>query len=318
MYIMLSQEIIISGAGAASYAAGIVADQLAIRKAGANRANLAEFGGPDFEAADTAVSIGRIGSAKRVGLAAISMVAIGSGAAGSLLTYGAFPGETQQEQFAPLITVADRTGSTKFGDGEVKPFQHINDIAAGVYDHVKSNNILLAISSRAETVTKDELISNDPKYNAFGPSSAMTLATSTALDSAKNHGNGTAMTRGSNVLIVTNGNVIGDTDTIISTAKANEAAIFIVNTEGDKADPATIVSLRAISEQTGAQYWSGTTTNVDEIAKVVNNTYKTAETKTDKPLRSPALVLGGLLVVGVANIVSRTKNLTFQRGFKGE
>ena len=318
VYIMLNQEVLITGVSSASYIAGIIAEQMAIRKAGANRANLAEYGGDDFATSESSVSEGMVGTVKKLGLAAVSFVAIGAGGAGALIVYGAMPGETHQEQFAPLITVADRTGSTRFRDGAEKPFKQINDIAGGVSGLVKDNEILLALSNKTQTVTVSELTSNDPQYNAFGPSSAMTVATSTALDKAKNRSADGSEKKGSNVLIVTNGNSIGYTNTIVSTAKSNDAAVFIVNTQGDKADPATIVNLQAISEKTGAQYWSGTSTEVTQIAKVVNNKFKTAETTTQKPLRGPAAILGGLLLVGVANNLKRTKDLTLQRGYKGE
>ncbi len=256
---------------AVGYTAGLVAESRAAAQVAANEQQLAAVWGAEVVGQSTH----QASRLRRLGVAAVSALALGGGIAGAL------NGEawaTQTEQAAPPFVgvVVDRSGATAFSGPDANaqaPNQQIDRIA-GIFteeDGIKTEGFV-AVAGEVRPTRVDQLNSVSPSGDApIGQ--ALTVAMGRIGEQRAKAG---AIAPKSAIVVTTNGNTLGDPATIAAAAKANNTPVYVVNVEG-ASDPTAVTQLQEVAKQTGGQYWDVNSQNTDKMRGTIQKKLEDSE-----------------------------------------
>ena len=286
--------------GLASYAIGVKVDNIANRKANADRQALIEEWGLD----DPQVQLSepsRIERSVRFFDRYASYVALSLGVT-AFLTTAIFVHITESKDVKPaaIEVVVDHSGATGLRIGSAQPIApEIDQIADDFVSnsHIVSNAFVASFSSVTET--------NVSKVDSMAPSGDAPL--DTALVSALN---ATGLdkegkkTKSDSVVVITNGNYIGSPSAVISESKAQGyTPVYVVNVEGAQATSTQYISeYEQIVSGTKAKhpYWNANSKNINTVAQEVENTLTPAEHEQNKSNPNRNLFIFGALFSGLA------------------
>jgi len=307
-------------AGAAGYALGAAADQIAVWRAGRNTAVLSDT----LNQALGAETARKSNAGRRIGAALVSPLALGVGLAAAMNTYAWTPASEAAQSTPPMLeVVVDHSGATGLDIGG-KPVISEIDQVVNQFTNAKGMNVeaIVASSGSLKTVQIDKVAGSI----ASGPAD-MPSATSLALSRAAEvppANDGKKFKANAGVLVITNGNAIGSSKAVARQAEQQYGAskvatpVFIVNVEGDKAGEDVTSELQKIASETGANYWSADKGNLDKVAEDVRSTIEDAEVKSvNGPDKTPIKWLGGLAGLAAVSIFMRRSSMPFGRGVKG-
>ena len=141
------------------------------------------------------------------------------------------------------------------------------------------------------------------KVEGFTPFGDAPLAEATGLGLDKAGQNG-------EVLILTNGNSLGDTDKLAEQAEKTNAKVFVVNIEnGDQAN--TLTDEQKLAESTGGKYWNANEASLANVADDVHETLIPAATvHEDGSDKWPIIPFAGMILLGAAGYSVRKSNGT--------
>jgi len=283
--------------GLASYAFGVKVDNIANRKANADRQALIEEWGLDKAQSEPS----RIERSVRTFDKYASYVALSLGVTAFLTTAIFVPiKESKDIKPAAIEVVVDHSGATGLKIGDAKPLapeidQIANDFVSN--SHIVSNAFVASFSSVTET--------NVSKVDSMTPSGDAPL--DTALENALNV---TGLdeqgkkTKSAAVVVITNGNYIGSPSAVISESKAQGyTPVYVVNVEGAQATSSQYISdYKQIVSGTKAKhaYWNANSQNINTVAAEVENTLTPAVHEQSKSNPNQDLFIIGALFSGLA------------------
>lgn len=305
-------------AGVVGYAAGQVLDNLAVERAA--RAHESVNQSWDLALANTNVVLPRASLAQRTGRRVVAPLAIVLGVGTGLSADAWMPNSAPTFSSVPhLELVVDHSGATGLPvngspvTGEINTV--VNQFSA---THKISTEALVATNGTVVPLRVDQVSAN----RAFGEAK-LADATEQALDRTAEVTpvlGDQGEKRDAAILVITNGNPIGQTAQVVAATKQqHNTPIFVVNVEGAGAEAATTQSLEAIAQQTGGQYWDAHQSNLSEVSKAVEKTVVATETddnngNSDKNVLK---VLGALLLVGAEEIFRRRRGMPYDRNAQG-
>ncbi len=310
-------------AGVAGYAAGLVADELAVRRAAKLDTEMNEAWAIAADATDESEPRMRR-LASRVGNLAVTPLALAGSVALALNMYAWVPEASADEQSPPTLeVVVDHSGATGLAIGGEPVVNQINKV---VSQFVKVDNLkveAIVSSSGTETAMRINKVATSEPFGVADLPAAMNLALSRASELAPVQANGESQAS-AGVLLITNGNSAGKTKSVVTKAQQNQVEagvttpIFVVNVEGAKASQAVTDDLKAIAKKTGASYWAADTDNLASVAKDVRETIVN-DTNNDSngSDKTPVKILGIVGVLGIGSLFRSRRNMPFGRGLKG-
>lgn len=205
--------------------------------------------------------------------------------------FGVFAATEQSdtEYLAPkpkIEVVVDHSGATglSFGD-RIPANEQINTIAGQFIDEDTKGEALIASGGNIRSTA----IANIPKYEPFG-GAPLRQATKLALDKSQN----------SNVLVITNGNSVGNTEALIKKAKRKDVKVFVANIEADSQATTELKAEKQLAEATGAKFWTVKQDNFDNVAKSVGDTISPANPESGGSSKWP---LGLFAVLGIGGAI---------------
>lgn len=235
-----------------------------------------------------------------------TMQRVGRAATSTLIIYGTFIGFFNGDAWAnppqqvktvePAIgVVVDHSGATL--DGEVPAIEQIDSVIKGMVSTGIDLNVLVADSGEIKPVKPADVSSEEP----FGDA-RLDLGLQTALNSVATQR--TAVTdelpKSNALVVLTNGNGIGDVGVVTQRAKDIGTPVSIVNVESSVQDPAVQQQLQAVAEQTGGAYWNISSADgseiAQEIAKELVDQQLPEKTHGDSPIKK---IIGGLGIAGM-------------------
>ncbi len=200
-----------------------------------------------------------------------------------------------------LEIVVDHSGATGLGGGSAA--HEITELVNLFDDEAKIDaQAFIASSGEVQQTAPNKVSQNLPFGNA-----PLYRATKSALDQAglnKAEGNASVQQKSNGVLVLTNGNRINPSTSIIKEAKSEGVPVFVVNVEAAKTKVDTTDQLKSIAKQSGGKYWDANKNNINQVGKVVKDELVPQNVDTqDHPNRWPmrgvaavvtAATLGGL------------------------
>lgn len=224
------------------------------------------------------------GMVRRLGRAAISTSALIGIPVG--LTIGlAWQGETPVKRQLPIVEVViDASGATASADNG-KPAQDIYNYAYAIDGESKvKTEAYISSGGSFQQGTIDMLTIDTPQGGGDLPAAATSAlnGSNTVKAEALNGESNQAV----GIVVLTNGNTIGDPNDIINKAQPTKTPVYVVNVETKVRDQAKNEALKVIAEQTGGQYWTVADTNPEEVAGKVADNLKQVTTR-EKHAKQP-------------------------------
>ncbi|MBC7708094.1 hypothetical protein H7Y63_02640 [Polaromonas sp.] len=208
----------------------------------------------------------------------------------------------------PTLEIAvDHSGQTSHPREGEPTIGAINDVL-GQFDgkraHVRTFVSRLGVveeTSRLDSVIKET--------NTIGASDLET-ATKRSLDATTDiyavNGPG-GRKRSTAVVVITNGQSVGDPNTLIPQANLDKTPIYVVNVPSKTSRPETIEGLKATAAATGGQYWE-VTDKMPDVAKTVENSVTGYVSKGSESGNKRLLKIFSLLTgLGTAAAFSKTR-----------
>jgi len=312
----MSPELYVEAAAAAGYAAGIVADQIAVRMAA--RTETAAL--PIWEQAADGVEPQSRSFAYRAGHFAVTRLlaptALVLGAASGIETAAWVPGTTQDPSQPTVELLVDHSGATAHNLQHKPVIKQINTIA-GQFNSPTSNIKATTASAGEFREMSISEVANDP---ATGPA-PLPDALTNVLSKLSSADRATATSKAGerSVVVITNGNAVGNPTAVAHAAQTAYTHVYVVNVEAkQQQNPQITNELMTIAKQTKGQYWEADQANAKNIADQVQATVTPNQRRDDNPYRVPLAALGGMGALGAAGFFARRKKYTFGRGVKGE
>lgn len=294
---MPSVEIISQGAAIAGYAVGQFAEYHAARHQQANAEALIEAAGiahqttPENEVPRKGVMQRFLGNKAVAPLALIGAGTLGLG------TYAALqePETTYSQDVPKLEIVVDHSGATQLPFGGEPSVETINDLAAEFVSKQIEAEALVAGDGKVHS-TSIEKIDDFPPFGE----APLAQAASLGLDKAGQNGE---------LLIITNGNQLDNTQELSDQAEKTGAKVYIVNIEsGETSD--NLDDEQQLAENSGGKYWNADEANLEDVADEVHDTLipATSEDSGSKKWPIPEF----MLMLGLAGVgyYSRKKAAT--------
>lgn len=312
----MSPEVTIEAAAAVGYAVGIVADQIAVRLAARTETAALPVWeqAADAAEADHGSRLQRVGSfvANRV----LAPTAIVLGAAAGIEAI-AWSDSTVQDPSQPTIELlVDHSGATAYNLQHKPVIKQINTIASQ-FDNA-TGTIKATTASAGEF--REMSIADVANDQATGPA-PLPDALTNVLSHLSSSDGATATTKAGerSVVVITNGNAIGNPKAIAKAAQAAYTHVYVVNVEAKQQQkPEVTADLMAVATQTKGQYWEAAQANVAALAKQVESTVSPGQRHEAMPYRGLLTGLGAVATLGAAGFWMRRKSYTFGRGVKGE
>lgn len=209
-----------------------------------------------------------------------------------------------------LEMVVDHSGATSLALDGTPSVVEVNKLAREVTDQNIQGEALVAGNGKVQAMPIKKVGKNTP----FGPA-PLEQATSLALDKSTAN----AVKGQNSVLVITNGNSVGDTKKLAAKAEHNQTPVFVVNVEGANKTPHDLKGdLQSLAKGTGGQYWDANKGNLTEVADSVQATLSPAEVKSSKSFPWPVIEFGALLAVAGAGFFRRRSQYATLKDFKGE
>jgi hypothetical protein len=269
--------------GAAGYVAGQLMEQKALKDIAQNRQAL-------FEAHKEAGSVSERQSIMRRAVTTLALMGATTGyVAGETLK----PNDSREAMQPELSVAVDHNYSVNQGD----TFKKINTIADRVADSGKLRVIARVAHNGTHQKIRIEELGDDTPY---GPPS-MREATPASMDDVYNTYNKSPAVSDSKekyhagVLIVTNGNRLGQSDAVVKQSKSKgELPVFIANTDNSSADVNR--ELKDVAKRTGGHYW-GPGADAGEISDHIEKRAKARPVQGEVKEDSDRAMLGVLALV---------------------
>jgi hypothetical protein len=190
----------------------------------------------------------------------------------------------------------------------------------GVFGALPDVNVeaLVASGGVFETMRPADIANETPAGDA-----PLTEATQSALDKARlvkteALRENTPKTMG--IVVLTNGNSIGEPEVVIATANETGTPVYVVNVDNGQGDPAVAEGLKTITEKTGGAFWTASTTNSAAVSQEVRGSLEGSlmpEKEQDQSVKLPDRILTGALgLLTVAYVFNRRKR-TMAATFNG-
>lgn len=293
----MTPEVISTVAASAGYAVGLVGQYTAERQAVNNTVRL------QLEAATTAVerdaaqaeSERQMKFRKWVGRNATAPVALLASSVIGAFTYGMTqkPATEYQAPATNVEMVVDHSGATGLEfENEMPASQQINVIAEQFINEDIEGEALIASNGKVTSAEIEDVTANEPFGNA-----PIKQATNLAFEKSQN----------GNVLVITNGNKLGDTEALAEKAEQTNSKVFVVNIETVDQPKNKLQAEQQLAEDTGGKYWKADEDNLDNVAKEVKDTVQPAEQGKDGSGKWPFAVFGAIGLAGIFGVRRRTK-----------
>ena len=301
---------------ASGYAIGLGIDQYAVKKAAVDKTPLIV----DW-ALDSSDSV-KLASTKREQASRLFRrvtpgVALGLGLMATTGVAAFVPIESNTFKPAAIEVVIDHSGATGLNiGGEAPVLPYINKLADSFTSSNTVNSEAFVASFNGVTETKVSNVSS-LSVSGFAPLEA---AVSNALEQTALIKNGNK-SNGAAVVVLTNGNNIGNPQTIKSESLAQgKTPVYVVNVEGaNTTSPQLVSEFKSIASETNAKYWSANETNTNEVVKEIENTLS-PEHRSNKanPYQDFLLFISGVAgLSGFRAYRSRRQGL-LQRNIEGK
>jgi hypothetical protein len=309
----MSPEAISQVAAAAGLAGGVALEARAQHNAEKNGENL------QLEAATRAIAEKQANAAAptratrtrrwlgRHATAPLALLAAGA------MGMGVYSLEQQPETITPpvqpkLEMVVDHSGATNLSlDGKPTVLQ-VNALASEFAGSKTQGEALVASQG---TVNKMP-ISKVEKSTPFGPA-PLEQATTLAIDTSS------AVNGQDSVLVITNGNSVGDTAKLTKQAKKEHTPVFVVNVENATQTADDLKGdLEKLAKDTGGKYWDANKGNLEEVADSVKATLEPAEAKSSKPAKWPIIEFGAVLALAGVGMFRRRSQMASLKNYKGQ
>lgn len=298
----MSPEFIPYAAAAAGFVAGSVADRIALNNVAEQRMPLSGALSPDV------LKSSGIQSRRLGGLALIAPVVLAAGA--YLETYAFMPDGTKAGAPSGLEVVVDHSGDTIFEVGGVAPVFEINNLVGQFSEKNLVTEGIVANSGRVRSMKLAEVKADKP----FGDA-PLAQATQLALDKAGLQ----LKQRSAGILIITNGNKVGNQEALAAQASAHKTPVFIVNVESaQKNDPALTAGFKKLTKTSEGKYWDANAVNLNDVAKDVKKTLVPKETTVPIPNRTPLKVVGAALLLAGVEFLRKRKDTPTWRNNNGK
>jgi len=233
----------------------------------------------------------------------------------SIATFGgleaySFVQERTNLRGASTELVVDDSGSTSNVLGQVQQ-------VVGQFD---SQNPEILVGNIGQTIPM-----HANQFLSFSESAAGTPAgtadlygdTSQALSKLAENSNNSSQTKG-NVVVVTNGNSLGNVNDLSNTAKSQGSKVFVVNVERTGTSPQVITDLQSLAKNTGGQFWNANSANIKQVANNVKAT-ATPEQNNIPPVDEWPIRLSGFMALfSGLGILSSRRKLMYGKNIKGE
>lgn len=212
------------------------------------------------------------------------------------------------EQTTPrhLEVVVDHSGATALNDG--KAVRETN-MVAGLF--TEENKIQAGAVLASSGLVREVKIANVDKDVPFGDA-PMEQATLLALDKSKAYnttaGNTNEKVENAGVLVLTNGNSVGNSANVIATATASKTPVFVVNVEAKTSDQATTEELKKIAKETGAKYWGANDENIEDVKDQVKDALETGKENRKSNNRWPLRIVAGTLTAFSAAFIYNNRS----------
>lgn len=120
------------------------------------------------------------------------------------------------------------------------------------------------------------------------------------------------------VVVVTNGNRIGDINSIIGQAKEQQSKVYVVNVERDGTSSTTLTNLHKLAYKTGGKFWSANVSNLDSVAKSVKTNTTPQKEHVQEQNQLPYQILGLFPLIVAGSMYFNRRNLITGKNPKGE
>lgn len=211
-----------------------------------------------------------------------------------------------------LELVIDHSGATALGSPST--LEKINGIANQFVDRKIDSEAVVSRSGEVRIVKTSDV----SKDFAFGDA-LLDQALQTALDNTQRARDAEAGTVASDkkaaIVVVTNGNSIGEPEGVVAKAKAAGTVINIVNVEPDASNKvpsskATSDKLKAIVTQTSGTYWDSANADPTKIREKIVSTLHSDKKPLKKPVNWPKRALGSLPLLGLPVMYSWRRRMS--------
>lgn len=299
---------------------GMAAEQFAIRRSAKNVTALSEtWGLEDQEADSTVPEQSRLRAAAQSIGRAVGPLALTACVAGGLNAYAYAPENNSVQQAAPTLeVVVDHSGATALALEGTPVVNEINQVVKQFKGIARFKTEAIVAGSGTTTTMKLEKVADVQPFGQSDLASATSLALSRAAQVTPSR-EGAGYKPNAGVLIITNGNGVGNAKSIAALAsqeyagKTVKTPVSVVNVEGGKASPAVTESLKTVAAKTGGKYWSAEQGNLDQVAKAVRAKIESGAIETGgSPDKLPLKVLGGLVVAAAVETFRRRETMPFQ------
>ncbi|HVV66856.1 MAG TPA: hypothetical protein VHB72_02150 [Candidatus Saccharimonadales bacterium] len=209
-----------------------------------------------------------------------------------------------------LEMVVDHSEATNFAINGTRSIIEVNSLADQIAGKGIHGEALVASSGVVQAMPIRKVNKNVPF--GFAP---LEQATSLALDKSTAN---TAKGQDS-VLVITNGNSVGDTKKLAEQAERDETPVFVVNVESaDQTSHDLKDELEGLAKDTGGKYWEANKGNLSEVADSVQATLSPAEAKSSHTPKWPIIEFGAMLAVSAVGLFRRRSEYATLKDFKGE
>lgn len=209
-----------------------------------------------------------------------------------------------------LEMVVDHSGATNLALDGTRSVVEVNSLANQIAGKDIQGEALVAGNGTVGRMPIRKVSQNRP----FGPA-PLEQATSLALETSTANA-----AKGQNsVLVITNGNSVGDTAKLTRQAKRDETPVFVVNVESaSQTSHGLKAELKGLAKDTGGQYWDANKGNLSEVADNVQATLSPAETKKNESPKWPIIEFGAMLAIAGVGFFRRRSEYATLKDFKGE
>lgn len=289
-----SFPIVLSAAAASGYAVGTALDLLALRRHDKTAEPLNEMLPNAVPMHSERRRMGKIVS----GVGALCM------SAGAFIGL-AVEGQSQSVQPATVQVVVDHSGPTTRSFNGQSAYNTENQFITKFDTEINASTNYLSsklgtfsILSKGQ-VLKETAYGDANLHDAISSALKQTAKVETSYLKEKNN-------RNTGIVVLTNGNNIGDSKSILDEATAQgKTPIFVVNVRAQNKNQDTVKNLQDIAVKSGGKYWDSKTADAENIASAVEKTIQpTVEKKAKKHPGAPLyLALAGIcLGAGAAQL----------------
>jgi len=141
--------------------------------------------------------------------------------------------------------------------------------------------------------------------------------TSQALSKLAENSKNNSQTKG-DVVVITNGNSLGNVKNLANTANGQGSKVFVVNVERSGTPTNVISDLKYLSKTTGGKFWNANSANVGQVASDVKATASPEQNNIPPTDEWPIRISGFMSLLGGLGILASRRKLIYGKNVKGE